>query len=362
MLDGSGPTYVKFGQFISNRSDIFGKKLANDLAPLRDNVTPFDFELVRPQIPEGITAVDPIPIASASIAQVHRGKLKGRDIVLKVKRPGIESQIKEDLALIRGGISALGLFPNSNIKFMMDWINEFERGILAELDFKSEIRNISFFRDVYRDRADIVIPRPYSRLSSNEVIVMDYVPSVPIKAPFSADRLINTFLDQLLYEGVIHGDLHTGNIGLAGDSLVLYDFGNVIRIEEWYKAAVREFVFGVQSTDPDKVIDAMIKMGMTVRDRPVTKVFMGQYFDYLKTLDLGSFSIDSAEMRNKVSKIPVELDATTLVILRTYTLIEGMCKELEPNFSYEKILQKNIEMLFLDLDYIQEFLNSQFEL
>ena len=79
-------------------------------------------------------------------------------------------------------------------------------------------------------------------------------------------------------------------------------------------------------------------------------------------MDLGSFSIDSAEMRNKVSKIPVELDATTLVILRTYTLIEGMCKELEPNFSYEKILQKNIEMLFLDLDYIQEFLNSQFEL
>mgnify|MGYP003348601563 CR=1 FL=1 len=106
-LDGSGPTYIKIGQFISNRPDIFGKELARELAPLRDSVTPFPFEQVRDKVPEGVTGVEEKPIASASIAQVHRAKLKGKNVVLKFKRPGIESQIKEDLELIKKGASVL---------------------------------------------------------------------------------------------------------------------------------------------------------------------------------------------------------------------------------------------------------------
>ena len=80
-LDGAGPTYIKFGQFIANRPDIFGKKLSADLAPLRDNVTPVDFSIFESKIPSGVTDVDPVPIACASIAQIHRAKLKSRDVV-----------------------------------------------------------------------------------------------------------------------------------------------------------------------------------------------------------------------------------------------------------------------------------------
>lgn len=352
-LDGAGPTYVKIGQFISNRPDIFGKEFSKDLAPLRDNVTPVDFEKFRSKIPKGITDVDEKPIASASIAQVHRGKLKDRNIVLKFKRPGIEAQIKEDLDLIRNGASLLSLIPNFGMEFMAPWLKEFEQGLLSELDFKKEIRNIAFFRDAYRDRTDVKIPRPYSKLSNENVIVMDYAPSVSIQKPFKAERLVNMFLEQLLYEGVIHGDLHTGNIGInTSNSLVLYDFGNIIRITPQYKSAIRDFVYGVQTSNVDAVIDNMILMGMTVRDQEVTRIFVKQYFQYLNTLDLRSFSINSPEIREKASKVPVELDSTTLVILRTYSLLEGLCKELDPQFSYQKILTKNIEMLFLDLDYI----------
>ena len=111
-LDGAGPTYIKIGQFISNRPDIFGKEFSAELAPLRDNVTPFDFEIVKDKVPDGVTEVDPKPIASASIAQVHRAKLKDRSIVLKFKRPGIEALIKEDLALVKSGASLLSQIPN----------------------------------------------------------------------------------------------------------------------------------------------------------------------------------------------------------------------------------------------------------
>jgi ubiquinone biosynthesis protein len=353
-LDGAGPTYIKVGQFISNRPDIFGKEFSKELAPLRDNVTPFDFEMVRTKIPEGITQVDPKPVASASIAQVHRAKRKNKNIVLKFKRPGIEAQIKEDLDLIRTGTSLLSLIPNFGMEFMTPWLKEFEQGLLAELDFKKEIRNIAMFRDMYRDRDDVIIPRPYSKLSNDDVIVMDYTPSRTVTKPFRADRLINMFLEQLLYEGVIHGDLHMGNLGLApnSDGIVLYDFGNIIRITPEYKTAIRDFVYGVQTSNVDAVMDNMIRMGMIVRDREVTKIFVKQYFDYLNTLDLRSFTVNSPEIREKASKVPVELDPTTLTILRTYSLLEGLAKELDPKFSYQKIITKNIEMLFLDLEYI----------
>ena len=357
-LDGAGPTYVKAGQFISNRPDIFGKEFSRELAPLRDNVTPFDFEQVRNQVPREISDVNPVPFASASIAQVHRAKLKNKDVVLKIKRPGIEAQIKEDLDLIRGGTSLLNLIPNFGMDAVMPWLDEFERGLVAELDFRKEVKNISYFRDMYRDRKDIIIPRPYSRLSSNNVIVMDWTPSKPITAPFKAERLINMFLEQLLYEGVIHGDLHTGNLGISSEGgktfppLVLYDFGNIIRVTDKYKTAIRDFVYGVQTKNLDTVMDNMTKMGMVVRDREVTRIFVKQYFDYLDTLDLSSFTINSPEIRAKASKVPVELDPTTLVILRTYSLLEGLAKELDPQFSYEKIITKNIETLFLDIEYI----------
>jgi predicted unusual protein kinase regulating ubiquinone biosynthesis (AarF/ABC1/UbiB family) len=351
-LDGAGPTYIKAGQFISNRPDIFGKELSRELAPLRDNVTPFDFEQVRDQVPKEVSDVNPIPFASASIAQVHRAKLKNKDVVLKIKRPGIEAQIKEDLDLIRGGTSLLNLIPNFGMDAVMPWLDEFERGLVAELDFRKEVKNISYFRDMYRDREDIIIPRPYSRLSSNNVIVMDWTPSRPITAPFKAERLINMFLEQLLYEGVIHGDLHTGNLGVSSKSLVLYDFGNIIRVTDKYKTAIRDFVYGVQTKNLDTVMDNMTKMGMVVRDREVTRIFVKQYFEYLDTLDLRSFTVNSPEIRAKASRVPVELDPTTLVILRTYSLLEGLAKELDPQFSYEKIITKNIETLFLDLEYI----------
>lgn len=353
-LDGSGPVGIKLGQFISNRSDIFGKEFSKDLAPLRDRVSPMDFSQFQSKIPEGITDVDPIPLATASIAQVHLAKRKSRPVVLKFKRPGIEAQIKEDLGLIRNCTKLLSFIPNLGLEFATPWLNEFEQGLLSEIDFKTELKNISMFRDIYRDRDDVIVPRPYSKFSNEDVIVMDYVPSLSVANPFSADRLINLFLEQLLYEGVIHGDLHTGNLGRqqATNAIVLYDFGNVIRITPEYKTAIRDFVYGVQTSNVNEVLANMARMGMIIRDKKVARIFIKQFLKYLETQDMSSFSVNSPEIQEKITQVPVELDATTLTILRSYTLLEGLAKEIDPKFSYDKIITKNIETLFLDLEYI----------
>jgi predicted unusual protein kinase regulating ubiquinone biosynthesis (AarF/ABC1/UbiB family) len=242
------------------------------------------------------------------------------------------------------------MIPNFGVEMATPWIEEFERGLLAEFDFKSEIKNLAIFREIYRDRPDVIIPRPYSKFSNDDVIVMDYVPSQTVTAPFKADRLINLFIEQLLYEGVIHGDLHTGNIGISGNSIVLYDFGNVIRIDPQYKTAIRDFVYGVQTSNVDAIMENMLKMGMTIRDNETARLFVNQYLKYLETLDIKTFS--AAELQDKMNAVPVELDSTTLTILRSYTLLEGLAKEVDPELSYERILTKNVETLFLDLEYI----------
>ena len=253
--------------------------------------------------------------------------------------------IREDLRLIRQCVDVLG---NFGFNFLSPWLDEFEKGLLSELDFRGEVRNLFRFREIYRDRSDIVIPRPYSKLSSDNLIVMDYVPSGPIQRGFKGERLVNMFLEQLLYEGVIHGDLHAGNVGTQGESIVMYDFGNVIKISDKYRDGIRKFVFSVQSRDIDAMIDAMIYMGMIVRDKETTKIFMNQFLNYLTTLNFTEFKIDSEELKQKASKIPVELDSTTLLVLRSYSLMEGLCKEIDPNLSYSNIVQKNVELLFLD--------------
>jgi ubiquinone biosynthesis protein len=350
VLDGSGPVGIKLGQFVSNRPDIFGTELSRDLAPLRDKVTPLPFSALASKVPPGLTDVDPAPLACASVAQVHRANLKGRPVVIKFKRPGVEAQIKEDLALIRQCTELMSFFPILDISRAAPWLAEFEKGLLAEVDFRSELKNLSIFREIYRDRPDVKVPRPYSKFSNDDVIVMDYVPSAQIKAPFKAERLINMFLEQLLYEGTIHGDLHTGNVGQSEGALVLYDFGNVIRITPEYKSSIRDFVYGVQTSNVDEIMANMDRMGMVIQDREVASVFVRQYLKYLETLDLSSFSTE--ELKGRMSKVPVKLDSTTLTILRSYTLLEGLAKEIDPNFSYQHIISNAIETLFLDLDYI----------
>ena len=214
---------------------------------------------------------------------------------------------------------------------------------LNELDFKQEVRNIALFRDIYRDRTDVVIPKPYSKFSNDKVIVMDYTPSVDMT--FSAERLINMFLEQLLYEGVIHGDLHLGNIGQAlnTDAIVLYDFGNVIRIPEFYQNAVRKLLVACQNRSSSELLNGMVLMGMKIKDEKAAKNFAKQFFVYLDTLDPKSFNYTSEDIM-----VPIELDIITLTIIRTYSLVEGLCKEIYPQFTYERVIQQNIELLTIE--------------
>jgi ubiquinone biosynthesis protein len=338
-LEGAGPTFVKLGQFIANRPDVFGKDLSKELASLQDSVA-----WVPMKAPRGIENFEEEPFAAASIAQVHRGTYKGRQVAVKLKRPGIAQSIRSDLG-------ALKLVDRK-------FVGDLESSLLKELDFKQELRNAQEFARMYEFDSSVVVPKVYPEVSSDDHIVMDYVPSV--QKVTSAPRLINLFLNQLLFESLVHGDLHSGNIGLvhgppmnsssgAEGTLVLYDFGNVIRTTEDYREAVRDFVWHVQTRDVSRILGDLRRMGMYVAHEDATRAFIRKLLRYLETQDLKEFRFSADEIQERV---PVVLDPVTAALVRSFSLLEGYCKSVDPGFSYESIIQSNLETLFSDLGWL----------
>ncbi len=339
-FEKSGSSYIKVGQFISSRSDVFGKELSDEMSKLQDSVEPVKWDALKDYVDTSkFTDVDTTPLASASVAQIHRARYKNRDVVLKIKKPNVDKNLKADINSIRACLNA---FPFLESNKALPWIEEIDRTIDKELDFRNEILNIKKFREMYRWDEDVIIPKVYSSVSSENVIVMEYVPSD--KTIFNSERLIDMFVAQILFEGVIHGDLHGGNIGFSGENLVMYDFGNIIYITPEYQKAMREFIMALQMKDVDKTIEAMSKMGMNVRSIDGTRIFIKKFFNYIDTLDIKSFKFSADEI---IDKVPVEVDSTTFTILRSFSLLEGLCKKCDPNFKYEDIFLKNLELLML---------------
>ena len=344
-LEDSGPTYIKIGQFIGNRSDLFGKDISEELSKLQ-NQTKTTF---RASKPKGVYKMDDEPIASASIAQVHLGKLEdGRLVAIKIKRPHVDYDLKNELKGIRDTIRLSKVFM-SEMSLLSDWFDDFEKTVADELDFSKEVSNIELFSSIYKYNQNVRVPRVIPELSGKDHIVMEYIPSDPIKKcrnPMTvSENLMNTFIEQILYNGVIHGDLHAGNLGVRGgdDQLVMYDFGNIIRIPDFYKKAMRDVLVASQDRNSNGLLKAMSDMGMVIKDISAAENFTSKFFVYLDTLDPKSFTYTQDDIM-----VPIELDTITLTILRTSSLVEGICKEIYPQFTYEQVIQQNIELLAIE--------------
>lgn len=347
-LESSGPTYIKIGQFIGNRPDIFGNEISDEVSKLQ-NQTSITFEAEKPP---GVHKMEPKPVASASIAQVHKGKLKdGRVVAVKIKRPNVNDQLSRELGDIRVAFELSKMF-NSEFTLLTNWFGDFEKTVLNELDFEKEVENIQFFSNMYKENQIIRVPRVLKELSGKDHIVMEYLESNPIKTCKNpmvvSENLMNTFIEQILYNGVIHGDLHAGNLGVSKDSslseqIIMYDFGNVIRIPEFYQKAMRRVLVACQNRNSTELLDAMSAMGMKIRDAKAAKNFADKFFVYLDTLDPKSFSYTQEDIM-----VPIELDTITMTIIRTHSLVEGICKDIYPQFNYESLIQQNIELLFIE--------------
>jgi predicted unusual protein kinase regulating ubiquinone biosynthesis (AarF/ABC1/UbiB family) len=367
-----GPTYIKVGQFISSRKDIFGAEFSKPFEALRDRAPPIAEEHVRTileacqrrPLPDAdrIANVTWQPMASASIGQVHRAVLgDGRQVVVKVKRPDVERTIREDMEFIgRVAELALALAPDKvmDAEQVRSGIADLRSYVLQETDFAREASNMQRFHDMYASDDFVRVPAPVLALCSADVIVMEYIESSPVGAQgtgpsAAADRrlansVMDVFVAQLVRSGLVHGDPHPGNMGLDRDGrLVLYDFGNVIEVSRQDRQHLKELIFQLLVGNDDGVVRTVQKLGVRVLDRRGVVDYIAVYRDYMRTVDAAAFA---AAVDPKVA-LPLQLTDSLVRLFRVYAMLEGTCKQLSPGFNYFDLLDDYIDELFFDEEF-----------
>jgi ubiquinone biosynthesis protein len=249
LLERLGPTFVKFGQILSMRADLVGAELSDELSKLQNNVPPFPYETAREILkeelggyPEDIfVSFDKVPVAAASLAQVHRAYLKdGAEVAVKIQRPGIRKIIEQDIHILRvlAGL-AERLLPEFRIFRPVRIVQEFADWTLRELDFKAEGRNAERFRYIFKENPDLVIPKVHWQYTTPRVLTMAFSHGAmvtdreQIKA-FGVDRKklasigVDAFFQQFFVAGFFHADPHPGNFfAMPNGTLCLHDFGMV---------------------------------------------------------------------------------------------------------------------------------------
>lgn len=344
-----GPTYIKLGQFVSSRRDIFGEEVTTALASLRDNVAPARVDGVDdPRIDD----FDPVPLASASIGQVHTATLRSnkRRIIAKITRPHVGTLIQQDLAFVRGALQVMQWCGMQNIDDTIDLVNNFESNVLEEVQMSREAANMRDFQEAYGELEGIKIPRLYENNNNNKknnILIMEYVPSTSVlkfgDAKFKkemAAKLMTFFVRQLVVEGLVHGDPHDGNMGVLPDgSLVLYDFGNVVRVSEQERQVLKEVLYYLVVRNKQGVIQSLKELGIQVLDEALLSKYIDLYIEYLQTIDFTKFTagmLEDAPTHNM--QLPLKLNDKIFRLIRVFGILEGTCKQLDPEFNYFDVL------------------------
>lgn len=356
-----GPAFIKFGQFLSTRPDFVDKDVVKELSRLQDEITEVPFDQVKFTLEEAygsdtlytiFSSIEPNAIASASIGQVHRAKLiNDKTVILKIQKPCVAEAISNDLATLRILNKYLGWVDPMRKKEFDSILDQYDMFLSAELDYMKEMVHMENFRKALVD-LDVRIPRVYKNLCRPSVLVMEYVPSTKITdvealssknfdRSMIATNVVQIFLYQFVKSGLIHCDPHPGNIGVMpnGKTIVLYDFGNVIKLDENFRAKIKNLVFAVYQKDVDEFVDLLVELKILNlnddMDALEIKAFFGYFFNYLETLDTNTLrtSILTNDLM-KESNMNVKLDTNFMSLVRVFTLLDGTCVLLDPKFNY----------------------------
>jgi predicted unusual protein kinase regulating ubiquinone biosynthesis (AarF/ABC1/UbiB family) len=371
-----GPTFIKVGQLFSTRADIFPVEYVEELAKLQDKVPAFSYEKVEAiiseelgkKIPELFHSFEPIPLAAASLGQVHKAVLhSGESVVIKVQRPGLKKLFEIDLKILKGITRYFQNHPKWGRG--RDWLGIYEeccRILWEEVDYLNEGRNADTFRRNFRAYDWVKVPRVYWRYASPRVLTLEYLPGIKISQyealeAAGIDRKAvarqgaEAYLHQLLDDGFFHADPHPGNIAVSPDgSLIFYDFGMMGRIKSNIRDGLMETLFGIASKDGDRVVKSLIDLGALapVDDMgPVRRSvqymldhFMDQPFE---NQSVASISDDLYEIAYDQ---PFRFPATFTFVMRAFSTLEGVGKGLDPEFNFMEVAKPYAMQLMTNMN------------
>jgi predicted unusual protein kinase regulating ubiquinone biosynthesis (AarF/ABC1/UbiB family) len=277
-----GPTFVKLGQLLSTRPDIVGPTYAEALSRLQNRCEPFSTaeveailaEELGERLPNGFSSIDPQPLAAGSLSQVHRATLRdGREVAIKVQRPGIRDQVMSDLEVLGHCASFLHARSEFGNRLGIDLLfEEFRRSLLRELDFRHEAMHLNTLARNLEEIPEIVVPRPFLQLSTSRVLTMEFVDGIKITelAPVArldidgerlADALFRGYLKQMLRDGLFHADPHPGNVFITNGRIALIDLGMVARVTPAMQDRLLQLLLAVAENRADDATETLLLMG-----------------------------------------------------------------------------------------------------
>jgi len=360
-----GPTFIKVGQLFSSRADLFPAEYVSELAKLQDQVPAFSYEqtadiitadLGKP-IEKLFSSFDPIPLAAASLGQVHKARLhNGEEVVVKVQRPGLKQLFTIDLAILKRIARYFQNHPRWGKG--KDWLGIYEecsRILWQETDYLNEGRNADTFRRNFRNEDWVKVPRVYWRYTARRILTLEYLPGIKIshyKALEGAglDRKelaqlgAKAYLYQLLNHGFFHADPHPGNIAVSTEGgLIFYDFGMMGEITGNVRDNLLETLFGIADKNGDRVINSLIKLGAlspTEDMGPVRRSIQFLLDNFMdKPFEEQSISAIADDLYEIAFDQPFRFPATFTFVMRAFSTLEGVGKGLDSEFNFMEVAQ-----------------------
>lgn len=361
-LEELGPTFVKFGQIMSTRTELLPPELIEELKKLQDHAKPIPFSEVRaviegtcPDIFDWFAEIDETPVASASIGQVHRAVLKdGTVVAVKIQRPGISEVIETDVTILKSLAERIEtVFPETRIYNPSGMVDDFAHQIVKELDYTREARNVERMTRNFRDEPGIRFPKIYWEYTSPHMMVMEFIEGVRIDNPEAITELgldpheigvrgFHAYLKMIFEDGFFHGDPHPGNLFVTenGD-IVFLDFGIVGILRPEKRQNFINLLFALVTDDIEMMLRSLEGFGIVIaeEDREGLRDDL-----YIMMHDFGggdsvsqlNFHLVVTELTESMRRYRLKVPLNLMLLLKVFMMVLDIGVRLDPKFNLGK--------------------------
>lgn len=356
-LEEMGPTFIKLGQILATRMDLFSPEWIAEFEKLQDRVPPVSFDKIRQQmatvlddIPEDIFKyINPEPLAAASMAQVHRAQLDdGTEVVIKVRRPGIRPIIEADLRLLQRLAKIMETEAPDLRRFRPEEVvRQFTLSLRRELDLASECRNAERIAANFQEHPEIVIPKVYWQWNGEQLNVQEFVDGIPGRDLQAVDKLgldrkilarhgAQAVLKMILEDGFFHADPHPGNVFYLQDGRIAFiDFGMVGRLSEQRRNQVVDLLHGLVERDTDRVVEVLLDWSGDVQvDTQALTIEIDAFIDQYHGTSLKQINLSKmlTELTTLLRDHELSLPPDLTLFIKSFITLEGMGRQLDPDF------------------------------
>ena len=379
--------YIKFGQWLSTRSDILPQPYVAILSNLQDNVPPVSFDKIKTTIENELGPINKLfdninhkAMSGASLAQTHLAQIHKKNVIVKIKRPEIERIIKSDIVILHNILPALIKLLDPNIKSSINsMLLQFTDTIYEELDYKLELSHLKTIKKNMVNFNNVIIPQVYDNYSTQNIITMEYVSGIKItniklldENKIDRKKLIHDlhkiFFTMLLFHPIFHADPHPGNISVSSNgSLIIYDYGMVGRFDNETRMLLVRLYLAILDKDVTRILNAMYKLEMIAPTTNRHTLAQGLELS-IKSLhgkkptenEINSFTYVANKSMNK---FPFILPKNLALYIRMTSMIEGIYKIHNVDFKFVYMLRNVLEEKnILKNAYLDEFKYMIFKL